>query len=97
MRQPADGARLVQPLRHGRRVGIGIDDLDGHLALQARVVAQPHGGLGAAPELAAKLEAADTLASGGTGERHASARSVFGAGGCSASWMSFNVMSSARP
>ncbi len=59
--QAADAARLAQPLADGDRVGrgVGMHQLDGDLALEPLVEAEPDRGRRAFAEHAAQLEAAE--------------------------------------
>jgi hypothetical protein len=63
VREPADAARLLQPVRDVLRVdlGAGGDHLHRHLALQPRIEAEPDRRLRALAEDAAQFEAAEPL------------------------------------
>ena len=66
VRQTADAARLAQPLAHGDRIDrrVGMHQLDGDLALEALVEAEPHRCLGALAQYAAEFEAAESAGRG---------------------------------
>ncbi len=60
VREPAHAARFLQPLAHGGRSSgrFGPHQLDRHFTFEARVEAQPHGGLSAFAENTLQVEPA---------------------------------------